>query len=140
MAIITHLTNYPFPEIYIQGRPTEDGWGGFAAAAAVLEVNGGASAGDENLPPPPPMVYSIRSGENRIGNFILHKADFCAGEIVLGNFDFSEASTRCLQVFPTEIKAFCFVGGKGRGEEGRRMELGGEKREGGVREEGRGMG
>lgn len=47
---------------------------------------------------PPPMVYSIRSGENRIGSFILHKADFCAGDVVLGNFDFSGASTRCLQV------------------------------------------
>eukprot|EP00752_Nemacystus_decipiens_P018177 g16307.t1 len=26
------------------------------------------------------------------------QAEFCAGDIVLGNFDFSEASTRCLQV------------------------------------------
>ncbi|CAN0532600.1 unnamed protein product, partial [Ectocarpus sp. 8 AP-2014] len=44
------------------------------------------------------MVYSIRSGDHRIGSFILHKAEFCAGDIVLGNFDFSGASTRCLQV------------------------------------------
>lgn len=44
------------------------------------------------------MVYSIRSGDHRIGSFILHKADFCAGDIILGNFDFSGASTRCLQV------------------------------------------
>lgn len=46
----------------------------------------------------PPMVFSIRSGDSRIGSFILHKPEFCAGDVVLGNFDFSGASTRCLQV------------------------------------------
>ncbi|CAM9687147.1 unnamed protein product, partial [Laminaria digitata] len=78
----------------MQGRELDDGPGSFGAAALLL---GEGDAGNEHTPPPP-MVYSIRSGDNRIGSFILHKADFCAGDVVLGNFDFSGASTRCLQV------------------------------------------
>lgn len=73
----------------------DEGGGTVASSALVLGEEGGSGAVE---PPPPPMVYSIRSGDNRIGSFILHKAEFCAGDIVLGNFDFSEASTRCLQV------------------------------------------
>ncbi|CAM9891675.1 unnamed protein product [Ectocarpus fasciculatus] len=79
----------------MQGRMIDDGYGSIGASALLLGEGGGDGAGD---PPPPPMVYSIRSGEHRIGSFILHKAEFCAGDIVLGNFDFSGASTRCLQV------------------------------------------
>lgn len=81
-----------------KGRLIDDdggGGGGTIASSALLLGEGGNGAGE---PPPPPMVYAIRSGDHRIGNFILHKAEFCAGDIVLGNFDFSEASTRCLQV------------------------------------------
>ncbi|CAM9268617.1 unnamed protein product [Pylaiella littoralis] len=75
----------------MQGRVLDDGYGkpGF--------LPGEGDTGDGE-PPPPPLVYSIRSGDHRIGSFILHKAEFCAGDIVLGNFDFSGASTRCLQV------------------------------------------
>ncbi|CAN0290019.1 unnamed protein product, partial [Hapterophycus canaliculatus] len=80
----------------MQGRIIDEGYGGTASSALLLGEEGGAGSGDR--PQPPPMVYSIRSGEHRIGSFILHKADFCAGDIVLGNFDFSGASTRCLQV------------------------------------------
>ncbi|CAM9853312.1 unnamed protein product, partial [Scytosiphon promiscuus] len=81
----------------MQGRIIDDGYGGVASSSAPLlgEEDGNAN-GDRAQPPP--MVFSIRSGEHRIGSFILHKADFCAGDIVLGNFDFSGASTRCLQV------------------------------------------
>ncbi|CAM9244924.1 unnamed protein product [Ectocarpus sp. 12 AP-2014] len=79
----------------MQGRMIDDGYGSIGASALLLGEGEGV-AGD---PPPPPMVYSIRSGEHRIGSFILHKAEFCAGDIVLGNFDFSGASTRCLQVW-----------------------------------------
>lgn len=82
-------------KLFLKGRELDDGPGSIAAAALLLGEGG---AGNEHLVPPPPMVYSIRSGENRIGSFILHKAEFCAGDIVLGNFDFSGASTRCLQV------------------------------------------
>lgn len=79
-----------------KGRLLDEGAGGMAEA---LLVGGGDDAGGNGAGiPPPPMVYSIRSGDNRIGSFILHKADFCAGDIILGNFDFSAASTRCLQV------------------------------------------
>lgn len=74
-----------------KGRVLDDGCG---RSGLIL---GGGGAGDGE-PPPPPLVYSIRSGDHRIGSFILHKAEFCAGDIVLGNFDFSGASTRCLQV------------------------------------------
>lgn len=93
-----------------QGRLLEQdgggGGGGTAAASALLLGEGGGGAGE---PPPPPIVYSIRSGDHRIGSFILHKAEFCAGDIVLGNFDFSEASTRCLQVRESAASWFGLV-------------------------------
>ena len=86
-----------------KGRLVDEDQGGGTVSSSVLLLGeeGGSGAVE---PPPPPMVYSIRSGDNRIGNFILHKADFCAGDIVLGNFDFSEASTRCLQVRAASLR------------------------------------
>lgn len=91
-----------------KGRLVDEDQGGGTVASSVLLLGeeGGSGAVE---PPPPPMVYSIRSGDNRIGNFILHKADFCAGDIVLGNFDFSEASTRCLQVRAASLGGGLFV-------------------------------
>lgn len=85
---------------YAQGRALDDYPGDFLSTSGeddlygqMHEPNGGLRGETA-----PPMVYSIRSGDSRIGSFVLHKAEFCAGDVVLGNFDFSEASTRCLQV------------------------------------------
>lgn len=81
----------------------DDGIGSIATSALLGE--GPGESGDDNdlpSPLPPPMVFSIRSGEYRIGSFVLHKAEFCAGDIVLGNFDFSSATIRCLQVHDAE--------------------------------------
>ncbi|CAN0026054.1 unnamed protein product, partial [Discosporangium mesarthrocarpum] len=44
------------------------------------------------------MVFAIRTGESHVGRFILHKEAFCPGDIVLGNFDFAGATSRCHQV------------------------------------------
>lgn len=76
----------------------DDGTGSIATSA-LLGEGPGESGDDDDLPSPlpPPMVFSIRSGEYRIGSFVLHKAEFCAGDIILGNFDFSSATIRCLQ-------------------------------------------
>lgn len=90
-----------------KGRLLDEDEGGGTVASSVLLLGEGGSGAAE--PPPPPMVYSIRNGDNRIGNFILHKAEFCAGDIVLGNFDFSEASTRCLQVRGASWGRFIFL-------------------------------
>ncbi|CAM9197351.1 unnamed protein product [Ascophyllum nodosum] len=84
----------------MQGRMLDDGAGNITTSAL---LGGGAwddggEGGGIPSPPPPPMVYAIRSGDHRIGSFVLHKPEFCAGDIVLGIFDFSSASTRCLQL------------------------------------------
>lgn len=81
----------------------DDGTGSIATSA-LLGEGPGESGGDDDFPSPlpSPMVFSIRSGEYRIGSFVLHKAEFCAGDIILGNFDFSSATIRCLQVDDAE--------------------------------------
>ena len=76
----------------------------------------GGEGGGIPSPPPPPMVYAIRSGDHRIGSFVLHKPEFCAGDIVLGIFDFSSASTRCLQARDTRRLPPFAGSGKGRTE------------------------
>lgn len=89
-----------------QGRAVEDNPGIIAADtdSALGEIVGENGARITPLP----MVYSIRSGDNRIGSFILHKGAFCAGDVVLGNFDFSNASTKCLQVISKHVYCYCY--------------------------------
>lgn len=69
-----------------------------ADEAGWIGDSSGSMGGDLRHASHQPAVYAIRNGDSRVGTFVLHKTAFRPGDVVLGNFDFTGATVRCLQV------------------------------------------